>query len=372
MKYVTLCAVVFISTSTMAGVVLPNLMKSKSIPNESPIAVGFSDRKAATANVAYGTSNTTTNGIKEYEDKNTTLNANAFYNHNNLVSAEVEIGYLRSKTDNKRNNKSSTNRNHDFAASVGVTPIEMISAGISFSRETQNDYAENTTKTIDTDQTITPAIGVKITPEIAIGAGVDFIKSKTTVKSPTPTSMDVVYPTLTSERFFLGAAYGVNQKAAANGFGTELVYSHQGKEKVVGNGITVSSGTTDGFINTTHYLTDSSDVFFTLAYVTGKDYDEKVKTETYGMGLRFEQFVHTNFYLAPLLSYANSRGQSLNTTANNKTTTLGFGLAAGYRTSQFDLELGYSRGNIDSKYSTSNHTTETRGGETALRGTYYF
>lgn len=372
MKAVALLSITFISTSSMAGMILPNMSKSKSIPNLTPIAVGYAQRKAATLNGSYTATKASANNVAQYEDKSTDVDGNIFYHHGSLINAEVTAGYNKTKTDNKLNNKSSSNRNNDVSVTAAITPNDLITAGVNYSQQSNNDYSESLTKTIDNSKTLTPAVGIKLNEKIAIGAGMNYERQTTTVKAANSTNNDTTYPTLTSKEFFLGAAYGVDQKAGANGFGTELVYSHKGKEKVTGNNITVSQGTLDSFYNSTHYLTDDTDTFLQLGYGTGKDYDNTSKNEMMMVALRSEYYFHQTVYVAPVLSYVDLRTKSLTSASNNETKAAGYGLSLGYRTKIYDIELGYLRARVNTYFNNSNFPTEVRGGGTNLRASYYF
>ncbi|MFZ4713292.1 MAG: hypothetical protein ACOYL6_06260 [Bacteriovoracaceae bacterium] len=348
-----------------AGMILPNLEKSKSIENESPIAVGWSKRKAASIAGAYGTSDVEANGTKTSEDKNYGLDANVFLHTENNFSIEAGLGYSKTKTTYQPSARSDSNTGNTYSGALAVAPTDKISAGIKFDYKRDTDISSGV-RVVDDMQTITPGVGYKIMPNLGLGVGM----SRRELESTTKANPDLVFPTLNYNEFFAGAAYGVDQVAGENGFGAELTVKYHGKKRVTGTPGSLSVGKNTKVSGELHYLNDLADVYFNSEYAFGKDYTENSKDNFFANVLRFEYYIVSTFYLAPRLGYITSKTTEATSSTSTKLESALYGLGAGYRTKEFDTELGVIKGDSEYKYGTS--STNFNAFNSSLRFTYYF
>lgn len=338
-------AVALFSTQAFAGFILPDLSRSKSTPNLSPIAVGFSERNAATLALDHLGQKVTIDGGGSYEQNTKSATGLLFYS-NPSVHFEAEFNISKEESDYENPQLLDIDGSaYDIKGTIAAPFTESVRAGISVETEkTTSNYSvtRSETKTLN----ITPGIGFKLQPQVAIGFGLEHRK-----KSTKETFGNVVtnYPDLKTNTLFAGVAYGVDQKIGEDGFGIEAVVTHTPKEKSeINASISLASGRTTSLIISGNYIFDKIDVSLLSMLSTGKNYDETTTTDSQVVVLRSEFMIASPYYLTPQLSFIHSKDKSTTGTDTNfNFKSFGYGLSAGMRVAQYDVSLGYTH--LDSK-----------------------
>ena len=356
---------VFISTQSFAGYILPDLSRSKSQFNLSPIAVGFSDRKSMSLTAVHNNVSTDLNNSKLLEDNQNLLSGSIFYSSPSF-NLEVSGNAEKDKTNYVNTNLAdSNNDNYNLSAMIAAPFTESIRGGLGLAagKRTTND---SSVKTEDDEVIFIPAIGFKIQPNIAVGLGIfhDSFTTKNTALNSTTTEA----PELTTNNLFAGLAYGVDQKIGEDGFGIEAVVFVQSKKSATNNVTSVSSGKMSALSISGNYIAKSLDFYFTTNLSTGKNYNETITSNTQYLLLKPEIMISNPFYFSPqfLYTHAKNRDSSSGLDVIENAQLLGIGVGGGMRVTQYDISLDYLHQNT--KLSSVNY----RSYENKLSGRFTF
>lgn len=338
-RLLCLSTVAFFSTQSFAGFILPDLSRSKSTQNASPIAVGFSDRNAATAMYTHTKQVADVNDIKNSEDNTNAFSGSVFYSNPSL-HFEFVADYEKDKTHFTDPLLSDSDTDlYDFFGALGIPFGESIKAGISFeSKKNTTNYSSS--KTEASDVSITPGVGIKILPNTAIGFGVSH--NTNSQKSIDQFAVTTQFPDLVTNQFFAGVAYGVDQKIGENGLGIEAVVQYRPKYSASSGNYISNAGTETAVFVSGNYIIDRLDLSFNAAVSTGKNYSETTSTSSQVIILKPEVTISNPFYISPVLQYFHSKDKSLSgADANTNADLFGYGIGAGMRVAKYDLSANY-------------------------------
>ncbi len=362
-----LATMTILTSQAFAGTILPDLSRSKSEANTSPIAVGFSNRNAA--NISYGRTEADGEllGTEIYDQSIKNLSASLFLTtsmlHTELTTDftddDVEYGPA-SLTD-------TSGDSYNFSGSVAAPFADVFSAGVSLEAGRINSLAAGT-KSVNNLIVITPAIGMKFLPNMAAGLGLRHKRNKYKVVVVGTSVTEA--PTFSNNEFFAGVAYGVDQKIGENGFGGEVVVSHTPRSEKTQGALTVSQGTTTNVELNGNFAQDKLDLGVSGLFSTGDNYAKTLKRKAYVVSARPEYMVLESFYVAPVVAYVRIENSSPATGADSNATAKGwsYGSGIGKRTEKLDLELTYAHGTQDVTPGVYDLTSNT----VAARASFYF
>lgn len=350
----TLATVTFLSAQAYAGIILPELGRSKSVENSSPIAVGFSQRNSMNATLGYTFNNTENNGVDLYETTDKTGDFSVFYTGKSF-NLEVLAGLNYGSKDYDAATTTDDELDGQDIKATGAMTMGNFTFGLSASAARSADK-DSTTKDVTKNYVITPAAAMKIMPNIAVGVGINHVidSGESIVVGGNVTEE----PTLHTNEIFIGAAYGVDQKIGENGFGAEAVLSHRLKAEEK----TKSEGERSTLTINGNFTQDMFDVKATVVAYTGKNYNKSVKSNGQAFLVRPEMMIASPFYVAPVGGFAQTKEASV------KTKTWTYGLGFGMRTAMHDIELAYVRGSADQDPGTQ----ETTANKATARYSFYF
>ncbi len=340
--------VLIVSNSVWAGYILPDLSRSQNLNNESPIAVGFSHRKVLSGNFAHAFGKQTSQLNSDSNDNKVNMGAFTFSYYYEHFSVEGNIDAGVTKVD--ASNSETKSRNFEFETNAAFQLGRFVSLGIGIN-ETDSKTEEVNNNSKENKLQLTPiAIGVKLTPSFAIGAGIHLINTKNT---ETLGQSEKEFPTLYQGEFFIGAAYGVDQRIGHEGFGTELVYLSKEKDSSsttddTGHLYTIAEGSTKSWESNSHYLIGDFDFKVQLAFSENKSYDSQDKTRIISGNLVAEYLFPSLIFVAPNLGRVEYKAE-FSSSASVKSVGTIYGLRAGMRTKDYELALSGQRNNAEVK-----------------------
>jgi hypothetical protein len=357
----SLTTITFFSAQAYAGFILPDLSRSKSDANASPIAVGFSNRNSTTLDLTRTSVSGDNNGADYSDGTVREASASLFYS-NPRFHAEVVGNLGNSETNYKPTSVADTDTNDYGIHGSFAMPFEALSLGVAVGVAHSDSLASGVKTDFNTTD-ITVAGGYKFMPNMAVGLGLTHTidKPKNKVVGGTITE----YPSLKTNDFFLGVAYGVDQKIGENGFGVEAVVSHTPKEKEG----SLSQGATTSVAVDGNYIMDMVDFKFAALFSKGKDYADVNSKDALVLGVKPEIMISNPFYVTPQVSYAHVKN-SADSGVDNKVTTKAwiYGTDVGMRVAKYDVALTYLHGSVD----TTSSTISTDTNSIAARFTLYF
>ncbi len=364
-KLGTFLALSLLTSQAFSGEILPDLSRTKSEPNSSPVAVAFSKRDSASLVLSKNWGTAEASGSDLYDQDTKSLNASVFTSKTSL-HMEFTTTLANDEIESLRTNSGVSTNIYDASASFGMSLTDNFVAGLSASINHIAELDGSTKETNDVYE-ITPGVGFKIQPNMAVGAGIHqrFNKARYTTVGTSSNEL----PALATSEIFVGAAYGVDQKIGENGFGVEAVVSHTPKAKETSQGQSVSQGSDTTFTVDGNYTLDQLDVGATVMYSTGDNYDDTASRKAQFYTVRPEYLVTSTIYVAPQATYANLKNTS-DSGADGSDTTKGwlYGTGVGMRTALYDLELTYVHGSVD--VSTGNASLDSN--QVTARASFYF
>lgn len=364
-KLGTLLALSLVTSQAFSGEILPDLSRTKSEPNTSPVAVAFSNRDSANAYFAKSWATAETAGTDVYDQDIKNLGASLFTSKTKY-HMEFTFGLVNDEVETLATNTGTSTNTYDFSASVGTAFSENFVAGLSASMNHISELNGGTKVNNDIWE-ITPAVGFKFQPNMAVGFGVHqrFNRAKVIAVGSSFTEL----PALATSEIFAGIAYGVDQKIGENGFGVEAVVSHTPESKETEGTVTISQGSSTKFQVDGNYTMDMLDLGAEATYITGDNYADTASRKTQIYAVRPEYLVTSTMYVAPQASYINVKNTS-DSGADGSDTTKGwsYGTGVGMRTAAYDLELTYLHG----AYDTTTGNAELDSNQVAARVSYYF
>ncbi len=340
-----LATISFLSTQAYAGTILPDLSRTKSEANTSPIAVGFSDRNSGSISYSHTSGDAEVSGRQSYDETGRSISGSIFAN-TSMLHMEFTTEFTDDDVDyTSATTTDTTGRTYDFGASFAMPFADTFSAGVSVNAARVTSLS-GSTKGINNIITITPAIGMKFMPNMAVGVGVRHEMTK--YKSITVGASVTELPNFSSNEIFAGVAYGVDQKIGENGFGVEAVISHTPKSKEQSGAIVISQGTTTSLEVNGNYTLNQLDLGVAAIYSTGDNYADTASKKAHAVIVRPEYMFMESYYAAPQLAYARVENSSdIGTDTNTTEKGWMFGLGLGHRTTKCDLELSYNHGSQD-------------------------
>lgn len=340
-----------LSTQAFSGTILSDLSRTKSEANSSPIAVAYSNRNSVNLTFAHTSADAKLSSFKIFDETSNATEISLFTSvekaHMEFVlsMSNTNLDYVAATTSDVDAN------NYDLSATYSMHFTETFAAGLTLSA-VHNSSLTGVTKTNSNIYEITPGVGFKFQPNMALGFGVHqkFDKQKVSTTGGTITEL----PALATSELFVGVAYGVDQKISQDGLGVEAVVLHKPKAKKTQGAYTLAEGATTSFLVDGNYTLSQLDLGFDVNYVTGDNYNKTLSTKVQAYNVKAEYMIAGPFYMAPQAGYLNVENTTtLVTTTNDTTKGWVYGLGAGMRQNQLDAELVYVHGSLDSKAGTS-------------------